>query len=100
MEEVNEKLKPPVTLREVVTDWAINSFFGFYMVYWWLGTESSKLDITTAFGIKFFAITKAMILLISMGCAILGGYRLFKILIRLKKSVKFIDIGDDVGKIS
>lgn len=96
MEEVNVKKKqPPVTLKEIVTDTAIGSFFGFYMVYLWLGTDSSKADISSAFGIKFFAITKALILLASMFCAVLGGYRLFKILVRLKKSVKFIDIDDE-----
>ena len=95
---MEEKKKPNVTLKDLISDTAINSFFGFYLVYIWLGTDSSKTDLSNAFGIEFFAITKALVLLASMFCGILGGYRLFKILIKLKKSVKFIDVSEDEDK--
>jgi hypothetical protein len=95
MEEENVNKKSPVTLREIITDRAIASFFGLYMVYLWMGTENSKVDIVAAFGIKFFAILKAVILMASMLCGVLGGRKLFKILYKLKRSVKFIDTDDD-----
>lgn len=94
MEEKNANQKPPVTIREIITDYAISGFFGTYMVYIWLGTDSSKADISAAFGVPVYAVIKALILLLSMTMALLGGYRLFKILIKLKKSVKFIDTDD------
>lgn len=95
MEEGKKDKKNPVTFREIITDWAINSFFGLYMVYMWLGTDSAKADISAGFGIEFFAISKACVLMGAMLFAGLGGMRLFKILYRLKSSFKFIDPDDE-----
>lgn len=79
-----------VILREVVVDSAIHSFFGTYGVYYWLGTKDAKTTVVDAFGIEFFAVTRAVILLVAMSCMIVGGYRLIKILWRFKGAVKFV----------
>lgn len=88
---MEENKKPPVTLREIIVNRAIGSFFGFYLAYLWLGTDSAKADIVDAFGIRFFAVTKALVLLASMGSGVFGGLRLFKIIMKLKKTIRFVD---------
>lgn len=96
--EENKIKKLPVTWRDVVADWGVGSFFGFYIVYHWLGTDDAKADIVAAFGVQFFAMTKAGVLLASMFFGVLGGYRLFKILMRVKKTIRFIDTDEDIKK--
>lgn len=78
------------TLREAVVDLAIGAFFGFYGAYWWLSSEDAKQTLVDGFGIKFFAITKAVILLASIASGVLGGYRLFRILWKYRGSFKFV----------
>lgn len=96
--EENRIEKKPVSVRDSIVNWGIAAFFGFYMTYLWLSTDDAKGTLIAAFGAEFFAITKATVLLMSMGCAILGGYRLFKILMKLKKSIKFIDVSEEENK--
>lgn len=91
---MEENKKPPVTLREVVVNKFIGAFFGLYMAYMWLGTDGAKTDIVAAFGVRFFAITKAVILLASMGAAIGGGRKLFLMLLKLRKTIRFVDEED------
>lgn len=91
MEEKQIKPTPP-TLREIITDWAIGSFFGTYGAYYWMGTDGARADLIAAFGVERFALLKAGILLASMFFLILGGYRLFKIINNFRS---YIRIGND-----
>jgi len=95
MEENNKTKKSPVTFREVISDWGVGCFFGFYIAYTILGRDVVKADLIDAFGVRFFAVTKGGVLLASIGSTIIGGYRLFKIFLRLKKTIKIVDISND-----
>ncbi len=88
---MEENKKPPVTLREVVVNKFIGAFFGLYMVYMWMGTDGAKTDIVAAFGVRFFTITKAVILMASMVSAIGGGRKLFLMLLKLRRTIRFVD---------
>lgn len=89
---MEESKKRPVTLREIIVNRAIGSFFGFYVAYMWLGTDGAKADIVAAFGIRFFAVTKALVLLAAMGSGVFGGLKLVMILIKLKKTIRIVDL--------
>ena len=91
-------LKPKTKLADLIANWAVGRFVGFYFVYKWLGNDEAKATIVDASNIQYFAVFKAVILMCAMGCAILAGIKIIEVARRLQQTVRIVDIEDDTGK--
>jgi len=90
--------KQKVALGDMIANWAVGRFVGFYFVYRWLGTDEARVTLVEASNIKYFAVFKAVILLCAMGSAVLCGVKIISIAASLRKTIKIVDIDEDPTK--